>query len=297
MTRKQTRTAGDVLLQLTEPDRKSIVKFVRLKRSLKQKIEQAGDGTKVLRLSKNEVDALHADIAMGALYAVDPHRKRLVSVQEVLAEILDPEGPAGGAAARRRSSNKPSGLIYQFKITLLHTEPPIWRQILVRDGTLEDLHEHIQIAMGWSNSHLHQFQIGGRQYRDHEFMDFDEDDFVCGDSTRTLLSAVLPTDGQSFRFEYLYDFGDNWEHEVLFEGAANPEPGIKYPVCTAGAMACPPDDVGGVWGFEEYLEALADAKNERHDELLDWGGPFDPKAFEAAKATKAMRRGLPHWPD
>ena len=296
MSGKHAPSAQRIPLRLTEPDRKSILKFARLKRPLKQRIEQSADGTQILRFSMKEVEALHEEIVVGALYAVDPHRKRLAAVQEILAEILDPDGPSVGTAARRRSRSKPSGLIYRFTITLLNASPPIWRQILVKDGTLEDLHDHIQAAMGWTNSHMRSFNIGGLEYGTPGFLDLDPDGRECGDSTSTLLSALLPTDGKPFRFDYLYDFGDNWEHEVVFEGTLKPESGAKYPLCTGGARACPPDDVGGVWGFEEYLEALADPKHERHEELLDWGGPFDPDAFDARAATKEMRRGLPSWP-
>jgi hypothetical protein len=296
MPKKRIPSAQGIPVPLTEPDRKSILKFARLKRPLKHQIEQAGDGTHVLLLSKREIEVLHDEIAMGALYAVDPHRSRLAALREILAEILDPEGPAAGTAARRRPSNKRSGLVYQFKITLLDTRPPIWRRIQVKDGTLEDLHEHIQNAMGWTNSHLHSFKIGGLEYGMSGFMDFEPDDSACGDSSATLLSAVLPTEGKLFRFGYLYDFGDNWEHEMLLECARTPESGVKYPLCSAGARACPPDDVGGVWGFEEYLAALADPKHDRHEELLDWMGPFDPDAFDSKVATKAMRRGLPGSP-
>ncbi len=291
MPRKQARPKGEIPVQLTELERKSILKIVCLKQPLKQKLVHSGHGVQVFRFSKKEIDALHDDIAMGALYSVDPHRKRLIAVQESLAEILDPEGVAG-TGGRRRTLSKPSGLIHQFKITLLHTNPPIWRRILIKDETLDALHEHIQAAMGWSNSHLHEFVIGGQRYSNPAFQDFDFDDKV-GDSTRTLLSAFLPTDRKPFRFEYVYDFGDNWEHEVIFESAQQPESRVKYPVCTDGALACPPEDVGGVWGFYDYVEALADPEHDQHHDFLEWGGRFDPEAFDATKTTKQMRRGLP----
>ena len=123
---------------------------------------------------------------------------------------------------------------------------------------------------------------------------FEEMDYE--DSTTTKISDILPKTGKRFRFEYEYDFGDSWQHEVLFEGCLQAEPGKRYPVCLEGARACPPEDVGGVWGYEEFLEAMADPSHERHDELREWvGGDFDPEAFDPAATTREMHTGIPDW--
>lgn len=193
-------------------------------------------------------------------------------------------------------TRKRAECLYQFKITLLDIEPPIWRRIQVEDCTLDKLHEHIQTVMGWTNSHLHQFKINDHLYGDPMLMEenFEEMDFR--DSTRTKLSKLVPKTGKRFRFEYEYDFGDGWQHEVLFEGCVQAEPGRKYPLCLEGERACPPEDVGGTSGYEEFLEAIIDRRHERHKELLGWsGGSFDPEAFDSAEATKAMKKGLPDW--
>jgi hypothetical protein len=106
--------------------------------------------------------------------------------------------------------------VYQFKITLKGIKPPIWRRIQTKDCTLDQLHEHIQTAMGWTNSHLHQFEIEGEPYGDPTLM---EDDFEeMEDSTATKLGDIVPEGTRRFRFMYEYDFGDSWEHEILFEG-------------------------------------------------------------------------------
>ena len=115
--------------------------------------------------------------------------------------------------------------LYQFKITLLDSRPPIWRRIQVKDCTLDKLHEHIQTAMGWTNSHLHHFKIGERYYGDPMLMDENFEEFGYEDSTTTKLSDILPSTGKRFRFEYEYDFGDSWQHEVRFEGCVAAEPG------------------------------------------------------------------------
>ena len=186
--------------------------------------------------------------------------------------------------------------VYQFKITLQESHPSIWRRIQVQDCTLDKLHEHVQTAMGWTNSHLHRFQIGEQRYADPMLMEEDFEEFGYKDSTTTMLSAILPINGKQFRFEYEYDFGDGWQHEVLFEGVLRAESKVKYPLCLEGARACPPEDCGGIWGYAELIEALGNKDHERHEDMLEWiGGRFDPEAFSPAKATKAMKKGLGDW--
>ena len=122
------------------------------------------------------------------------------------------------------------------------------------------------------------------------------EDMEYEDSTATRLGDILPRGGRRLRFEYEYDFGDSWRHEVLFEGCVEAEPGKKYPLCLEGARACPPEDVGGVWGYADFVEAIQNPDHEDHEGLLEWaGGAFDPEAFGPAAATRAMRRGLPDW--
>lgn len=110
-----------------------------------------------------------------------------------------------------------------------------------------------------------------------------------------MLSEILPNTGKQFAFKYEYDFGDGWNHEVRYEGSPPLEQGKKYPLCLEGERSCPPDDVGGVWGYAEYLEALADPKHERHEEFMEWNGPFAPDDFDPKKATREMKKGLPDW--
>jgi hypothetical protein len=185
--------------------------------------------------------------------------------------------------------------LYQFKIALNESNPLIWRRIQVKNCTLDKLHEHIQTAMGWSNSHLHQFKIDGELYGDHDLLDNGFEGFDGDDSTVTMINKIVPSEGNRFAFVYEYDFGDCWEHEVLFEGCLRSEKGRRYPICVEGERSCPPEDVGGVWGYREFLEAVADPKHERHEEFVEWAGPFDPEHFDSVKLTKKMRRGLPDW--
>lgn len=232
----------------------------------------------------------------------DPQRQvAILLVAKHLTERLKAGIAAVGEAklstAKTSKSKAKAGAntVYQFKITLLGSKPSIWRRIQVEDCTLDKLHEHIQTAMGWTNSHLHQFEIFEKRYGDPELLDDGFDDFECIDSTKTRISDITPNAGKRFSFTYEYDFGDGWEHEILFEGSPNKEPGKKYPLCLEGARACPPEDVGGIYGFYDFLEALADPKHEQHDDFMEWGGDFDPKDFDAVETTKAMKKGLPDW--
>jgi len=198
----------------------------------------------------------------------------------------------------QKTTAKKQSVIYQFKIVLLDVEPLIWRRIQVSDGTLDKLHEHIQTALGWTNSHLHQFIIGGKYYGDAKLLDdgWGDTDFI--DSTRLRLSKLLEKKRKSFRFVYEYDFGDGWCHEIVFEGTQPLEAGAKYPRCIEGARACPPEDVGGPWGYADFLEAIRDPKHENHEDLLEWiGGAFNAETFDPLETTKDMRRGLPNWRD
>ncbi|MGA2032975.1 MAG: plasmid pRiA4b ORF-3 family protein [Thermoguttaceae bacterium] len=198
------------------------------------------------------------------------------------------------ARARSKPTQIPaSQRLYQFKITLRGIKPPIWRRIQVKECTLDELHKHIQTAMGWTNSHLHQFQIDGEPYGDPTLMEDDAEGME--DSTATKLRDIVPEDGKRFRFRYEYDFGDGWEHEILFEGCLPAEKQGRYPLCIEGKRACPPEDVGGVYGYGEYLEAMANPKHERHKEFMEWGGRFNPEKFDAQTATTRMQEGVPDW--
>jgi len=174
--------------------------------------------------------------------------------------------------------------IYQLKISLRDARPPIWRRLLVADTTtLAKLHEIIQIAMGWENYHLHQFITDRTFYGKPSTDDWDE----VLDERKYTLAQIAPTLRQKFQYEY--DFGDGWRHDVLVEKILAPEPKQKYPVCIKGKRACPPENVGGVWGYEEFVAAIQDPAHPEHDSYLDWvGGEFDPEAFALAQINEEL---------
>jgi hypothetical protein len=176
--------------------------------------------------------------------------------------------------------------IYQIQVTLEGIKPPIWRRLLVRsDITLADLHHIIQAAFGWEDYHLHQFLVRGTYYGEPHPDYFDYGDMQ--DEQGVTLGQIATSEG--FKFRYEYDFGDSWLHQVLVEKSLPPEQGRSYPVCIKGRRACPPEDVGGIWGYYYFLEAIQDPDHEEHDEYLEWiGGEFDPEAFDLEEVNQAL---------
>ncbi len=180
-------------------------------------------------------------------------------------------------------------IIYQLKITLEEIRPPIWRRIQVPgDVSLLRLHFIIQTAMGWTHTHLHEFQIS-----DAYFGTPHEDDGrtrPLKDEKDYTLEEVVPARGGEV--SYLYDFGDGWDHTITVEEILPPAKTRSYPCCLGGERACPPEDVGGTWGYEEFLEGINNPDHPEHERYLVWiGGAFDPDAFNQEQ-TDAKLKGM-----
>jgi hypothetical protein len=177
--------------------------------------------------------------------------------------------------------------IYRLKVWLCDISPVIWRRLEVPAGiTLPKLHRVIQVAIGWQDYHLHQFRIGGRIYEVPDPEGSFESEAL--DARRVRLEMAVTKVGSEFG--YLYDFGDGWEHKLCLEAITVPEEAAYYPRCTGGARSGPPEDAGGPYGYIEYLEALSDPNHERHGELLQWRGPFDPEAFDLNRINRELSK-------
>ena len=174
--------------------------------------------------------------------------------------------------------------VYEFKITLKGIRPPIWRRIQVPETfTFWDLHVAIQDAMGWCDSHLHEFSVFNPSTKLVERVGIPSD-------LAPAIAPILPGwelridryfTADNPRADYYYDFGDDWQHSVVLEKVVSRDPSVGYPVCLAGRRACPPEDCGGTWGYEELLRKLADPSHPEHAEVLDWlGGPLGPAKFD-----------------
>jgi pRiA4b ORF-3-like protein len=175
------------------------------------------------------------------------------------------------------------GRIYQAKITLKGIRPPIWRRIQVPGIIrLADLHQVIQTAFGWTDSHLHQFVIAGRRFGAPG--DFDQE--ILDEAGVTLAGAV---GNRIKRFAYIYDFGDNWEHDVGVEKIISGNSGGERPLCLGGRRRRPPEDCGGPPGYAGLLRAICDARHPEHEAVLEWvGGAFDLEAFDIAAVNRAL---------
>jgi hypothetical protein len=175
--------------------------------------------------------------------------------------------------------------VYQLKVSLLGAKPPIWRRLEVpADTGLARLHQIIQIAFEWGDSHLHVFETPYGQ-----FGMTGSDELGHLPEAPVALEQVAPGAGSKIR--YTYDFGDDWEHDIVVEKVLDLDPAASYPRCTGGRRAAPPEDCGGVWGYAELLEILADPAHPEHEDRLDWLGlgdaeEFEPEQFRAGAVTE-----------
>jgi hypothetical protein len=178
--------------------------------------------------------------------------------------------------ATRKTTTRTAGPLLQLKIELADIQPVIWRRVIVPEAiTLAKLHQVIQAVMGWTDSHLHEFEIAGEHYG------VPDPDDPFGPPIVSEARTKLGTSLQGMKsLRYAYDFGDNWKHKIKVEKVL-PSATCPAPMCIGGANACPPEDVGGPYSYPEFLEAIANPSHPEHDELLEWnGGPFDPAALD-----------------
>ncbi len=184
--------------------------------------------------------------------------------------------------------------IARLKITLQDVEPKVVRQIEVPvDLRLDRLHQVLQAALGWTNSHLHEFRAG-RSSWGTSGIGGPFDDRVHSEKRATLQDLLDAGGGKTFH--YIYDFGDTWEHEVRVERVTKAEPGTTCPRLLKAAGRCPPEDVGGPWGYDHFLEVMANPGHEEHEDLLEWhGGPFDPQDAEPERIIRDFEKLAKRW--
>lgn len=194
--------------------------------------------------------------------------------------------PQSSAMVTTKSSPRRKTIKHVYQ--LLYVEPRVWRRLWVPDNlTLAGLDQVIQTAMGWTNSHLHEFEIDGQRYGTS--LDEYPIERPAKLDTDHRLSDVLGKNVKTFI--YTFDFGDDWRHIVTVEQILKPDPEINtWPQCLEGESACPPEDVGGVPGYMDFVEAVLDQTHEEHKAMRKWfGGPFDPKSFDVNAVNIALR--------
>jgi hypothetical protein len=206
------------------------------------------------------------------------------------------------SAAEAKVRPKPQACVGEMRITLREIRPPIWRLIQI-PGTLHlgCLHDALQIAMGWTNSHLHRFEKDGKHWGVPDLLD-DDDHTDIIDESRTKISDVLTTPGDSV--VYVYDFGDNWRHTVVLEKILPVSATTVRPVCLAGERHCPPEDVGGTPGYEEFLQVVFEPTHEEYEHYVRWAkgpspvnlsvGRFEPEEFDVRAVNACLSRM--RWP-
>jgi hypothetical protein len=197
--------------------------------------------------------------------------------------------PSGHSKRARQASAVVQSGIYQLKVVLAGSKPPIWRRIQVPGrSTLAALHHVLQRTMGWDDDHLHEFVVGDVSYGKPAR----EDDLFVPkmlDESRVKLKDVIPTAGKSFR--YIYDFGDDWIHDIKVEKVLIPDEGVSYPLCLEGENACPPEDSGGIYGYYEKLEIIKDRNHPDYEDIIDWlGRRFDPSFFNLEAINRSLRK-------
>jgi len=207
-----------------------------------------------------------------------------------MAEIIKGNFPRHRKPRATTTTTASSEVALQFKVTLSHCKPPIWRRILVPGHlSLAKFHDVLQICLGWTDSHLHQFVIGKSTYGRP---DYDEGWGIekILDERRYKLGALGLEVGESFSYEY--DFGDSWVHKIKVEKIVPPEENPpRQPVLLAGKRACPPEDVGGPYGFVDFLNTIADPDHEDHEAMLEWlGGEYNPEFLDFDGVNRFLKK-------
>ncbi len=170
--------------------------------------------------------------------------------------------------------------IVQLNIALKDSQPLIWRGVQVHSTiSFYELHHIVQICMGWLNAHLFEFRVDGRFIGMPD--EDDEDPMLANavlDARKLYLEEVIQRPSKPFR--YVYDFGDNWVHEITVDKILPTDAIFSGPICVNGAQNCPPEDCGGIWGFYELLDKWNDEQYLGRGEIIDWLGEYDPSAFD-----------------
>lgn len=239
-------------------------------------------GPRTFNFTGDELASICLTLAEPLATAKGKYRNHLLKAAEKVAQGLTDS--LTSQKRRTRKTKKPT-TAFQLKVTLRDVKPVVWRQFQVVDCKLPELHSVIQTVMGWQNCHLYYFEAGNTTYSDPSLCQ----DMESADGRRIRLSHLVKQGYE--RFDYVYDYGDFWEHTVEVESVFQPEDDARFPICLEGAASSPPEDVGGSMGYEEFLRIINDPEDTEHEHYLDWcGGWFDPDAFDVELVNRMLVR-------
>jgi hypothetical protein len=269
---------------LSEAQRHTILKYAELPAHLSERLTAKGTEAKGTQFTLDELDELLDHVEDSVYRAKGNEKQKVLRIVEkaskLLGSTIDP------AEMPKRRLPKKTDTVFQIKIILRGIDPAIWRRIQTKDCTLDELHALIQVTMGWEFEHLYRFNIGGVEYANLDMASDEDVENACD----TKLSGVFPVQNRRPRFQYEYDFGDEWIHQLIVEERLQPEEGVKYPTCIAGQRACPPEDCGGPSGYSDFVETISNPDHQRHEEMLEWvGGEFDPEKFDPEAVNNELR--------
>jgi hypothetical protein len=285
LNRQEGLTDDRLGLELTEAQRRTVLKYADLPAHLAKALSAQGDEESATQFTLDELDDLLDRLEVAVYRAKGNEKQKMLRIVKKVASLLGSEIIPSHVSGQR--TPKKASTVFQIKMTLKGIDPPVWRRVHTPDCTLEELHAIIQVTMGWEFEHLYRFTIGGVAYADLEMTSDEEVEDACA----TRLSAVLPIENRRPRFSYEYDFGDEWIHQLIVEERFLPKADVKYPTCVGGQRACPPEDCGGPWAYSDFVEAICNPDHRRHEELLEWvGGEFDPEQFDQEAVNNELRR-------
>jgi hypothetical protein len=271
-------------IQLTQKQRRIVLECVRLPGELEARLRAQTQGSGVVSLTKSELGRMSTELGHAISATSGSTQFCLERVEEKLglaSEAIELEEPLPPACGRVPATD----IIFQVKIVVDRVTPPVWRRVLVPDITLGELHRIIQVVLGWSDSHFHEFAVDRDFYCAQLLDDFglgvDHDD---EDEDAVLLSQVAL---DVWGFDYTYGLGDDqWELSIDIERERQRAPGVKYPRCTGGQRANPPENVGGAWGYEHFIDRIEKRNRRRKTCVLQ---EFDPEDFSVAEVNRLLR--------
>lgn len=315
---------GPVRVHLTALQRQSVEKVGTLLPAVRGKLWRCDTGRRPVVLTAAEFDDLDRQIAAALPRARTPHRQRLAAVQAQLARLRGPTpvpAPASPAAdsvdvdetaadghaedhlpnsiedtTAEERPEKPDaplrGRVFQFRVELVGVDPPVWRRFWTEDCDLGTFHHYLRGVMGWTaDTEPHRLTVGGVAYgqRVHGGLVVD---LPLADEAGLYLGDVFPAGAAGLTAEYEYDTSVGWRHAVVLEGHPAWAFDVDYPVCLAGAGACPPEGAGGAERYQRFLRGEGDLPPHCLADHARAYGPFDPAAFELAAVNARLEHVL-----